>query len=266
MTLDCQSRECASIGIGGGVLICYHCAKPRGDPPVMRSALILSFAVVAGCSVAPQVPQKIEETPAPEFTISRRAVDNVLTVVQTVEPVIEAVCRERSAALNCDFQIAVDGTAGAPPNAFQTQDETGRPIIAFTLALIAEAQNQDELAFIMSHEAAHHILGHIARQNENAQVGAKLFGGLAYVLTAGSEESTRAGIEFGAELGARTYSKEFELEADALGAAIAARAGYDPLRGAEFFFRIPDPGNRFLGSHPANADRLATVQRVASQL
>ena len=68
------------------------------------------------------------------------------------------------------------------------------------------------------------------------------------------------------EIGARTYSKDFELEADALGTRIAARAGYDPLRGAEFFFRIPDPGNQFLGSHPANAARLATVQRVAMQL
>jgi hypothetical protein len=32
-------------------------------------------------------------------------------------------------------------------------------------------------------------------------------------------------------VGARRYSKAFELEADALGTVIAARAGYDPLRG-----------------------------------
>ncbi|MDO7617936.1 MAG: M48 family metalloprotease, partial [Planktomarina temperata] len=125
---------------------------------------------------------------------------------------------------------------------------------------------QDELAFIMSHEAAHHILGHIARQNQNARAGAQLLGGLAYIISGGSEDSIRAGVQLGAEIGARTYSKDFELEADALGTRIAARAGYDPLRGAEFFFRIPDPGNQFLGSHPANAARLATVQRVAMQL
>jgi hypothetical protein len=34
----------------------------------------------------------------------------------------------------------------------------------------------------------------------------------------------------------------------------------------EFFFPIPDPGNKFLGTHPANADRLRTVQRVAASL
>ncbi|MDB4254950.1 peptidase M48, partial [bacterium] len=43
-------------------------------------------------------------------------------------------------------------------------------------------------------------------------------------------------------------------------------AGFDPLNGAQFFFRVPDPGDRFLGTHPANADRLRTVQRVAAGL
>lgn len=41
---------------------------------------------------------------------------------------------------------------------------------------------------------------------------------------------------------------------------------YDPLRGAEFFTRIPDPGNRFLGTHPPNAARLETVRRTAAAL
>ena len=86
------------------------------------------------------------------------------------------------------------------------------------------------------------------------------------MFSAGSEDTVRAGAQLGARIGARTYSKTFELEADALGALMAARAGYDPLRGADFFFRVPDPGNKFLGTHPANADRLATVQVVASQL
>ena len=51
-----------------------------------------------------------------------------------------------------------------------------------------------------------------------------------------------------------------------MGTRIAAAAGFDPLRGSEFFFRIPDPGDRFLGTHPPNAERLRTVQRVAAGL
>jgi predicted Zn-dependent protease len=235
----------------------------------MRISYILMFFLLSACSIAPAVEEPTtvaENTQAPQIRLGRARVEGVIAVVETVEPVAEAFCLERTTDLNCDFQIVVDDTAGAPPNAFQTQDDTGRPVIAFTLSLLAEARNPDELAFIMSHEAAHHILGHIARQNQNAKAGAQILGSLAYIISGGSEESIRAGVQLGAEIGARTYSKDFELEADALGTLIAARAGFDPLRGAEFFFRIPDPGNKFLGTHPANAARLATVQRVASQL
>lgn len=243
-------------------------SKPRGEHRHMRFLPLLTLAALAGCAVAPapaQLPEAVVAAPQ-VVTVERESIENVVAVVTAVEPIAEAMCREQAPTLNCDFRIAVDETPSAPANAFQTQDEDGRPVIAFTLALIAEAQNRDELAFIMSHEAAHHILGHIVRQNQNALAGAQILGGLASVLSGGSEEQIRRGVRIGAELGARTYSKDFELEADAMGAVIAARAGFDPLRGAEFFFRIPDPGNKFLGSHPANADRLATVQRVVRQL
>ncbi len=52
----------------------------------------------------------------------------------------------------------------------------------------------------------------------------------------------------------------------AIGTVIAHRAGFDPVRGAEFFARIPDPGNRFLGTHPPNSARIETVRRVARRL
>lgn len=229
----------------------------------MRFAPYILGAALAGCATVPPVDVADLATP----TLSgRMAVRNFIKVVETVEPIVEATCRERAPQLNCDFRIVVDDRKGAPPNAFQTRDDTGRPIIAFTIPLIAIARNIDELAFIMAHEAAHHIQGHIERQNQRAMLGARIVGGLASVFSAGSEDTVRAGAQLGARIGARTYSKTFELEADALGALMAARAGYDPLRGADFFFRVPDPGNKFLGTHPANADRLATVQVVASQL
>ncbi len=193
----------------------------------------------------------------------RQAVRNFEAVVRQVEPVAEQFCRTQSQQENCDFRIVVDDRPGQGVNAFQTLDRSGRPIIGFTVPLIAEARNRDELAFVMAHEAAHHIRGHIARQQQNAALGGLLIGSLAGALGATDIESAQ---QLGATVGARTYSKDFELEADALGTRIAAAAGFDPLRGSEFFFRIPDPGDRFLGTHPPNADRLRTVQRVAAGL
>ena len=190
---------------------------------------------------------------------------NFLRVLQTVEPVAERECRARTSGINCDFNIVVDDRPDQPANAYQTEDKAGRPVIAFTLALIADARNEDELAFVMGHEASHHIEGHIARQQQNAVAGAVIFAGLAS-LSGGDSSAVETAQRLGAQVGARTYSKDFELEADALGTIITARAGYNPLRGAEFFTRIPDPGDRFLGTHPPNASRLDTVRRTAAGL
>jgi len=211
----------------------------------------------AGPKNAPQQERPLSAVAGIDRLDARTAVLNFIEVVETIEPVAEAVCRERASQMNCDFQIVVDDAVNAPPNAFQTVDAQGRPIIAFTVPLIAVARNKDELAFIMAHEAAHHIEGHLGRLQRNANLGAELAGAVF-----GGPDARN----IGAALGSRVYSKDFELEADALGAVIAIRGGYDPLIGAAFFQRIPDPGNRFLGTHPANADRIATVRRVAAGL
>nr|WP_245759284.1 M48 family metallopeptidase [Tranquillimonas alkanivorans] len=193
------------------------------------------------------------------------AARNFVNVVQRVEPVAEDICRAETRGVNCDFAVVVDDRQGLPPNAFQTIGPTGRPIIGFTLSLIAEARNADELAFVLGHEAAHHIAGHLDRQRQSALTGAMLAGALATL--GGADVATVENAQsFGAEVGARRYSKGFELEADRLGTAIAAYAGYDPLRGAEYFTRSPDPGNVFLGTHPPNADRIATVRAAAARL
>ncbi len=174
-------------------------------------------------------------------------------------------CRRRSASANCDFVILVDLDSDAPANAFQTLDENGQPLIIFTQPMIESTQNADEMAFVMGHEAAHHILGHIARQAQNAKESARIFGELAR-----DQGEDDAGVEraqeLGAEVGAQNYSREFELEADQLGTIITHSAGYDPLVGMVFFQRIPDPGDRFLTTHPPNAKRVEVVLQTARQL
>ena len=227
----------------------------------MRSVVLLLVLALAGCEVAPPVqappPAGIDAPPD-----SRTAARNFVAVVRQVEPVAEQVCREETQGVNCDYRIVVDDRRGQPPNAFQTLDGSGRPVIGFTLALIADARNQDELAFILGHEAAHHIEGHIARGQQAAVTGAILAGALAQ-LGGADADVIRSAQNVGGQLGVRSFAKGFELEADARGTRIALRAGYDPLRGAEYFTRIADPGNRFLGTHPPNADRMATVRRAA---
>lgn len=233
--------------------------------------IVLLF--LAACEPVPTTTQPTRpEAPAaqpadtrPVSIRAREAARRFVTVVETVEPVAERECRRRAPGSNCDFLIVVDDRPNQPPNAFQTLDRAGRPVIAFNLALIATVRNEDELAFIMGHETAHHIRQHIARQRESAVAGAIIFGGLASI-TGGDAGAIEAAQRLGATVGARSYSKDFELEADELGTIIAARAGYDPVRGSAFFQRIPDPGNRFLGTHPPNAQRAQIVRQTAAGL
>jgi Zn-dependent protease with chaperone function len=236
----------------------------------MRWISVLGLVAVVGCvEVVDQGPVSRpapQAAPRPTATTPTRAqVEQFITVVQRVEPVAERECRARSPRANCDFRIVVDDRPGQPPNAYQTLDRNGQPILAFTLPLIAQVRNQDELAFVMGHEAAHHISGHIPRQQQNAAAGAILLGGLA-AITGASQTMVDQAVDIGAGVGARSYSKNFELEADALGTVITHNAGYNPVRGAEFFSQLPDPGNRFLGTHPPNAQRIETVRRVAAGL
>lgn len=196
---------------------------------------------------------------------AQAAAQNFRTVVARVEPVAEAYCRNAHTVPDCDFRILVDERPDQEANAYQGVDAAGHPTITFTLALIADARNQDELAFVMGHEAAHHIAGHIPLKQQSALAGAVLGGLLA--TAAGMDAATvQQMTDLGAGVGAASYSKEYELQADAIGTEIAWRAGYDPMRGMAFFDRIPDPGDEFLGSHPANAQRKQVVAEVMAGL
>ncbi len=229
----------------------------------------LAVMAVSGCITTTQSPSGstgASTATVSQPTVTRRGSPQSLadfrTVVRRVEPIAEAACRSQAPRLNCDFQIIVD-ERNLPPNAYQTLDRSGRPIIGFTKSLFGAMRNHDELAFALSHEAAHHIQGHIAETQRNATVGAvaaTILGSLAGLDTAGVE----AAQNIGGTIGARRYSKNFELEADSLGARIALRAGYDPIVGVQYFARAPDPGDQFLGTHPPNNDRIRIVQRTVA--
>jgi Zn-dependent protease with chaperone function len=229
--------------------------------------LIAALALLAGCAVPmAQMPPPASgvSTVSPEISARADLVANrFVRVVNQVEPVAESICREETERLLCDFHIMVDADPDAPANAYQTQDRWGRPIIIFTVALIADAQNEDELAFVLGHEASHHLLGHIKKSSEGAKAGAVIFGNLASA-SGLQDQALEEAVNLGAMVGSRYYAKRYELEADRLGTLITVEAGYNPIRGAQFFTRIPDPGERFLGSHPPNAQRLQVVRETAA--
>ncbi|NSX56054.1 M48 family metalloprotease [Parasulfitobacter algicola] len=232
----------------------------------MRWLILSGLLLAAGCvETTTSQPAPTSTKPPPPKISASQASQNFAAVVRQVEPIAERECRARTKGVNCDFRIVVDNRKNQPPNAFQTLEKNGRPVIVFTASLIRDTRNRDELAFVMGHEAAHHIQGHIARQRRNAVAGALILSTLASA-TGANDAGIRTAQDVGATVGARTYSKDFELEADSLGTVITARAGFNPVKGAAYFTRIPDPGNRFLGTHPPNNQRIETVRKTAARL
>lgn len=100
-------------------------------------------------------------------------------------------------------------------------------------SLIDQATSDDELAFVLSHELGHSLLKHEERATKD--VSTKI-AGLAVLAAALSKKHANELLGF-AKAETASFSRGDEEEADAIATAITHRAGFDPLRGADFFTR-----------------------------
>ncbi|WP_229582457.1 M48 family metallopeptidase [Paracoccus sp. S-4012] len=236
---------------------------------MLAGTTLLALGACAAVPVEAPSPGPVTTAPIPaaaaDFPRDARGTARAFVeVIARMEPSVEEQCmRRRRGPISCDYQFVVVDDPRAEINAFQDLDSRGRPVIGFTLALIAATRNADELAFVIGHEASHHILDHLTQKSASARTGAVIFGALA-TATGADPVTVRSASQAGADFGARYYSKDWELQADYLGAIVTLDAGYNPERGAQFFLRIPDPGNRILGTHPSRQQRIDAVARAVA--
>jgi predicted Zn-dependent protease len=143
-----------------------------------------------------------------------------------------------------------------------------------TRGLLALANDSAEVASAMAHQMAHVIARHATTWEEQARKN-ELIGSANHLMgdpQAGVMALARSKIALASFLRAQ------ELEADAIGVGIAARAGYDPLgasrlltamgRNAELrsLGRGPDLRSlEFLSSQPATPDRVKNAEESARQ-
>ncbi len=171
------------------------------------------------------------------------------------ERLVNAIPPEfRNSAFNYTFKVvnASDINAFALP---------GGPMYV-NRGMIQAARNEGEMAGVMAHEISHVALRHATAQ-ATKQGSVKNQLGMIGLILGGAILGGDAGAQLGA-LGAvawqTKYSREYETQADILGARIMANAGYDPRdlanmfqtiaqqgggRGPEWISSHPDPGNRF---------------------
>lgn len=236
-----------------------------GEPQTQKAASLFAEARQEG-------PRRQLSNSAAEARFAR--------VARKVSPVGKAVCEQASAGkvgVNCNVQVAIDRDM-AERNAYFTYVDQ-QPVIRLSMPLLRDTANDDEAAFVMSHEYGHLIGRHIEKKQQQALAGALLLGVIAAAATA---QSTPYGstydsslvsdsMELGAAAGKMAYSQSYELESDTLGTRIAYAAGYDPTAGAKFFAR-PESAKAsagklsFWGTHPPDAKRVATVLATVDQI
>jgi predicted Zn-dependent protease len=144
-----------------------------------------------------------------------------------------------------------------------------------TRGLLALANDDAELASVLSHEMAHVIARHAAMREEEARqvsINTQVVNDVLSDPQEGALALARSKIRFA------TFSRSQEFEADGIGVAIAARAGFDPFGAARFLTsmgrnadlraggsgsdaRSPD----FFSSHPATPERVKNARTTARQ-
>jgi beta-barrel assembly-enhancing protease len=136
--------------------------------------------------------------------------------------------------------------------------------------LIELARDEGELAGVLSHEISHVALRHVTAQVSKgmlAQVGITLLSGLG---DSNKAQAAQLGAHAGLSLYLLKYKRDYETQADILGAQIMARAGYDPSGMVSFFRRLEGEGGqqtlRWLSSHPDLRSRAARVTEEAAML
>jgi beta-barrel assembly-enhancing protease len=139
--------------------------------------------------------------------------------------------------------------------------------------MIEAAATDAQVAGVMAHELSHVVLRHgtvQATRGQKFQLGA-IAGQVLGAIIGGKTGSVIAqGSELGLGAYFLKYGREFEREADLLGAQIMAAAGYHPREMAAMFETIERQGSargpEWLSSHPNPGNRVTAINQEAQML
>jgi predicted Zn-dependent protease len=141
--------------------------------------------------------------------------------------------------------------------------------------LVNKAESESELVGVMAHEIAHDAARHGARLTKRAQIANIVFQGAqvaAIIFTGGAAAiGTYYALEYGfyglgmvLQLTLLGVSRDYESEADQLGAQYAWQAGYDPKGFISFFDKMANEEGyvrsaSFFRTHPPFLERIIST-------
>ena len=177
---------------------------------------------------------------------------------------------------------AIPGEFGHPEFRYTFEVVNVRDINAFALpggpiyvnrGMLEAADDEGEIAGVLAHEISHVALRHGTAQATRAtkyQIGMVAGAIIGSLLGGRTGTIVSQGTQFGLGTAFLRFGREFERQADTLGAQIMARAGYDPHDMADMFRTLEREGGRggpeWLSDHPNPGNRYEAISREADLL
>ncbi len=162
----------------------------------------------------------------------------------------------------CNYPVMLDNSGAI--NAYADGEK-----IVITRGMTRFANNDTEIALVVSHELAHNTMNHIGKLKQNAMAGS--LGGLVIdsLLGAAGVNTGNQFSQLGAQAGQQRYSVSFEQEADYVGMYYLARAGFLTSGVADFWRRMATEGQASIDvrtSHPTSAERFIAIERTHAEI
>ncbi len=140
--------------------------------------------------------------------------------------------------------------------------------------LLKVATNPSQLAAVIGHEVAHVQAEHSNERvstNYVAQAGLSVVDAVTGAYGVANQQEIMALLGLGAQFGVLLpFSRAQESEADVLGLALMARAGFDPRESARLWQNMARQGGgqplEFMSTHPSHATRIEDLNAMIPQV
>ncbi len=247
-------------------------------------ALILPILLLlAACDKPTTMAPRLDQRAVEEETLSQRQIAQATTKYNTpvTIPELDAMkarlqqhgTRVRDAGQNLCRNMGREPSSCTYPFEIKVDDALNAyadgKTIYVTPAMMRFASEDEMLGIVLSHEYAHNLMGHIDSRKRNVMAGMAV-GSIADILAQSQGISTGGKLgEMGGGLAMRSFSPDFEQEADYVGMYIMALAGYDITKAADLWRRMTasDPNGAFLdGTHPSNPKRYVLLNHTRDEI
>ena len=235
-------------------------------------AIFLIAAMVSGCATTVITPE-LEEELGNEMSVQVREQIGLYADAD-LDDYLQRVGSRLVASLGptpYTFRFAI--VDQFEPNAFASPGG----FIYVSRGLMAQMNDEAELAGVLAHEISHVTQRHHARQIGRS-VGAGLFtlpGRAVGVVSQDLGNLINAPVEAAGQVYLSSFSRGQESEADAYGMRLAAKAGYNPMALADALSGIERTvealtgkkhEDSFFDSHPTTPTRVADISRESATL